>query len=103
MADLTVPQNDYGYYLGFTVKDSDGVAYPLTGYTITLKVWGTRTKDRILSGTCTPVIAASGTCRYLVTSTDFTKVGSYAAELELTKANVVESTESFSIEVESSK
>ena len=39
MADLTVPRGDKGYRLSFTVTDSDGDAYNLTGYTINLKVW----------------------------------------------------------------
>jgi len=100
MADMTVPKNDKGYYLSWTVKDSAGDVYSLTDYTIKLKVWAAgRPGTLIVDGTCTPVVAASGTCRYLVTATDFTLKGTYSAELELTKTDTIESTRMFTIEV----
>jgi len=103
MADLSIPANDKGYYLNFTVQDSTGTAYNLTDYTITLKVWSTNQPGTLLtSGACSIVVAASGTCRYLVTATDFTIKGTYSAELELTKSGVIESTVSFTIEVKES-
>jgi hypothetical protein len=106
MADLTVSQNDKGFYLSFTITDSAGTAYNLTGYTITLKVWeegATGVTSLIVNGVCEIVVAASGTCRYLLTSTSFTAVNNnYIAELELTKSGVIESTERFTIEVKES-
>jgi hypothetical protein len=100
MADMTVPKNDKGYYLSWTVKDSAGDAYNLTDYTIKLKVWSAgRPGTLIVDGTCNIVVAASGTCRYLVTATDFTLKGTHSAELELTKTDVAESTRMFTIEV----
>ncbi len=102
-ANLTVPKNDKGYYLSFTVKDSAGDAYNLTDYTIKLKVWSAGSPSTlIVDGTCSIVVAASGTCRYLVTATDFTVKGLYSAELELTKTDVIESTTAFTIEVKES-
>ena len=97
---MQVPKNDYGFYLNFTVQDSSGVAFILTGYTITLKVWVEgKPGTLILTGACEIVVAASGTCRYSVASGDFATVGKYLAELELTSAGVVESTSTFTLEV----
>ena len=103
MADLTIAQNDKGYYQGFTINDSAGNAYTLTGYTIKLKVWKANKKDTlIVNGTCEIVSEALGTCKYLVTASDFITKEIYQAELELTKSGVIESTESFTIEVKES-
>ena len=103
MAEITIPRIDKGFNLNFTVKDADDVAYNLTGYTITLKVWKAGSSDTLLlSGTCTILVAAAGTCYYTLTATDFIIAGVYKAELELTKAGVIESTKSFTIEVSES-
>lgn len=103
MADLTIAQNDKGYYLNFTITDSAGAAYNLTGYTIKLKVWYANKADTlIVDGTCTIVSAALGTCKYLVTATDFITIENYYGELELTKSGIIESTERFTIEVKES-
>ena len=101
MAKLTVAKDDYGYRLTFTIQDSAGDAYDIDGYTVTLKVWkqgipGTK----ILEEACTELVAASGTCYYVVQDEDFETAGNYAAELELTVGStIVESTESFIITV----
>lgn len=104
MADLTVPKADYGYAIAFTVQDSTGTAYNLTGYTVTLRVWEEylNTPKSLFTGACTITVAASGTCSYSVASGNFPSVGTYKAELELTKTSVVESTASFTIEVKES-
>jgi hypothetical protein len=103
MADLTIPQNDKGYYQTFTINNSAGVAYNLTGYIIKLKVWKANKKDTlIVNGTCEPINEALGTCKYLVTVNDFIIKEIYQAELELTKSGIIESTESFTIEVKES-
>jgi len=99
--DMTIPKGDYGYYLNFTVTDSAGDAYNITDYTVTLKVWH-GTKGSLMTGTCAPVVAASGTCRYLVVDGAFPTNGIYQAELELTATGVVQSTENFTLEVEQS-
>ena len=103
MADITISKNDKGFYLSFTIHDSDGNVYVLTDYTITLKIWvagssGTPT----IEGACTIVNATAGTCRYLITASDFTSVKHYRAELELTQSGIIESTEEFTIEVRES-
>ena len=102
MADLTIPKGDYGYQIVFTVKDSAGVAYVLSGYTITLKVWRSGMPGLLLSGACTIMVAASGTCYYPVVVGNFNRVGIYQVELELTKSGVVESTRNYVLEVEES-
>ena len=99
----TIPKGDYGYYLNFTVQDSAGNAYNLTGYTITLKVWRQGVPGLVMSGNCDIVAAANGTCKYLVVSGAFNRAGTYQAELELTKSGVVESTKNFELEVEESR
>lgn len=103
MADITVSQNDKGFYLLFTVKDSAGNAYNLAGYTIKLKVWLPRNPNKlIVNGSCEIVNGTNGTCKYSVAATDFTAVNIYNAELELTKTGIIESTETFTIEVKES-
>ena len=93
MAGLIVPKGDYGFDLNFTVRDSDGDAYNLTGYTIKLKVWSPNNPSILMvNGTCSILVAASGTCKYTVANGDFNSVGNYLFELELTKTGVVEST-----------
>ena len=103
MATLTIPKSDKGFILNFTIQDSSGTAYNLTGYTIKLKVWSPGVPGTLLlTGTCTILIAANGTCYYTVAATDFASVGRFQAELELTKTDVIESTENFTITVSES-
>jgi len=103
MADITIAQNDKGFYLTFTINDSDGSAYNLTGFTIKFKVWKANDADNlVVNGTCEIVSAVAGTCKYLVTATDFTEIEYYYGELELTKTGIIESTERFAIEVKES-
>lgn len=100
MATFTVPRNDKGYYLNFTVQDSTGTAFNLTSYTITLKIWSPGNPGTLLmSGACSIVSAAAGTCRYSVGATDFTLTGTYNMELELTQSGVIESTRLYTLEV----
>ena len=103
MADITIAQNDKGFYISFTINDSTGVAYNLAGYTVKLKVWlANQYTTPIVTGDCEVVSAALGTCRYLVVATDFANINNYYGEIELTKSGVVESTEKFAIEVKES-
>jgi len=100
MADLTVAKGDYGYNLAFSIVNSSGTAYTLTGYTITLKVWkDTKSHVLLVNDTCNIVSAALGTCTYPVLINDFNNVGVYNMELELTQAGIVESTQRYKIEV----
>jgi len=97
---MKVPKGDFGYYLNFVVKDSTAEVYPLTDYTITLKVWVAASPDElIVSGACDIVEEESGTCRYLIASGDFDTPGRYKYELELTKTGAKESTVALDLEV----
>ena len=100
MDNITIPQYDKGFNLAFTVTDSTATAYNLTGYTVKLKVWeeGIPTTF-IVNGSITVDVAASGTCHYTIVADDFNSIATYLAELELTKAGVIESTESFRITI----
>lgn len=106
MADLTIPRGDKGFRLSFTVKDADGDAYTLTGYTINMKVWRKGNSGTVLlTATCTIDEAASGTCYYDTQAADFTTTcpeGDYVIELELTKTGYIESTRIYTLRVEES-
>ena len=100
MADLTISKGDFGFDLSFTITESDGTAYNLTPYTITLKVWAKGDPSTLtVDAACTPVIAASGTCKYTVVTGDFNTKGFYNFEIELTKAGAEESTQVYELEV----
>ena len=102
-SDITVPVNDYGYELNFTVQDDGGGVYSLLGYTINMKVWAQGlSSDPIVTGTCDIDVAGDGTCHYSVKNGDFDIVGDYLVELELTKAEIVESTKNYTLRVEDS-
>jgi hypothetical protein len=103
MSDLTIPQKDKGYNINFTVVDSDGNPYPLTGYTVKMIVWkpgipGTS----ILSGGCIIDSSTGGTCHYVVTATGFTSIANYKMELELIKSGVIESSEDYDLRIKES-
>lgn len=100
MADLTVAQNDYGFYINFTVLNDDGTAFNLTGYAVTIKVWKEVPRPAALfTGNCPLVVAASGTCRYLIVNGDFPASGAYKLELEMTQAGIVLSTRPYNLTV----
>jgi len=92
MQEVVTPKGDYGHNLNFTCQDSDGDAYNLTNYTVTLKLWRPATHDTlVLDEECTPDDEASGTCHYTVKSGDFDTAETYAGELELTATGKKES------------
>jgi len=100
MTTIYIPSSDMGFNLNFTVKNADGSAFNLTGYTIKLKVWRAGQPGLLLlNGSCGIDNATAGTCHYTITATDFTSVGTFKAELELTKTGIIESTKTFGIEV----
>lgn len=97
---MNIPKGDYGYNLTFIVQELPGVPYPLVGYMVKLKVWVAGAPGTLLTnGDCLITSPTEGICTYLVKNTDFTAVGIYQAELELSKAGAVESTQSFTIRV----
>jgi len=103
MNDLIISKGDKGYNLAFTITDDLGVAKNITGYVITLKMWRPGVPGTpLISGACTIVSAAAGTCTYPLIAADTVTVGRYLAELELTVGGVIESTEPFSIVIQES-
>ncbi|KKL83826.1 hypothetical protein LCGC14_1970830, partial [marine sediment metagenome] len=100
MSKVIVKQNDFGYYLNFTVQNHDGTVFNLAGYTITLNVWReSRFPIILLAGACGIVVAADGTCRYLVVTGDFPDEGMFKYELEMTAVgeNISTSTGDFTV------
>ena len=84
VATITGYEGDYGYDLMFTVTDVDDNAFNLTGATVKFKMASHTATTLKIDGTCTLVVAASGTCAYTVVSGDFDTTGDYKAELEIT-------------------
>jgi hypothetical protein len=100
MADLTIPRGDKGYTLTFTVNDSAGSAFNLTGYTVTLKVWRSGRSDRVLvNSACTITDAANGTCTYTLAAGDVPVAEQLDFVLVLTKSGVEEKTETYTLDV----
>ena len=100
MEKITISKGDVGFNLNFTVQDSTATAYNIGSFTVAFKVWTVGNPGTLLlEQDCTEVVAADGTCYYTIQSGDFDTVGSFRAELELTKTGVIESTENFEIVV----
>lgn len=84
MADLTLTKNDSGFDINFTVLDAAGAAYDLTDHTVEFHVSDESYKNKI-SGACSILVAASGTCKYTVQDGDLNlDPGRYLGELQLT-------------------
>jgi hypothetical protein len=81
---ITVVQNDYGYLLSFTLQDSQGNIFNLTGasslYFRTQMVGNSSINS---SGSMSVLSATAGTCSYTVAKTDFTVAGLYNAQIEV--------------------
>jgi len=80
---MRVVQDDYGYDLNFTITDSSGSALDLTDGTITFKMALNDATSSTVSGTCSPTVAASGTCYYTVQDGDMDTVGIYDWEVQV--------------------
>ena len=81
----------------FTVKEADGTAKNVSGYTVTLKVkMGT---TLLISGTCTNASATTGYVYYTVQSGDFPYTGKANYELELVKGNEKVLTETYAVHI----
>jgi len=105
MRHFTIPKDDVGFKLKFTVQYSTGVAVDLTTYTaVNIKMWVPGIPGTLLLDKACANAAADGTCDYTVAVADFAgaaypAVGRYLAELELTGVTIVESTENFTITI----
>jgi hypothetical protein len=99
MQTLTIPQKSTGYYLNFTLVQSDKTPVPsLATYTIKLNMWNPgKPETPLITGTCVIVDASAGTIYYRCTATDFTYPGTYLATFTLTKTGVVMPMSNFQI------
>jgi len=82
---MELRKNDFGYYVNFTVYQADGVTpRDLTSIDIVrFVVRESSTNRNIVTGNCIVVVAASGTCKYLVLEDDFIIDGVFKAGLQL--------------------
>ncbi len=104
MPTITIPQNDGGFNLQFSVTDATDAAFDLTGYAnVTLKVWDPGVPGTLLlNGTCVITGTTGGVVTYAVGTANFSTVGRYHAELELAKSTSGtqrESTENFRLTI----
>jgi len=81
----------------WNVKDADGTAKNVSGYTITLKVKQGTTL--LVSGSVTIASGSLGYIYYTVQSGDFPYTGKYNYELELVKGSELVETETYAIHV----
>lgn len=102
--EYSIPVNDYGYNLEFTVYEVDQeTVFDLSGYTITLKIWTPGTPATIhVEGGCTITVAASGTCTYTIQDGDFDTIGRFDGVLQCTKSGVVETSQPIKLLVKES-
>lgn len=96
---IQITQNDKGFKLNFTVKDSNGDVVNLTGMTIEFQVAEKVTFTEKFKGDCAIVSETAGTCHYEVQATDFDEVKNYWGILQMTKSETITSTRRFEIEV----
>ncbi len=102
-ADITIPRGSYGYNLRLPVTDADDNHYPLTGYTLTMKVWYKgASANPILSGDCTIDPISNWICHYPVVTGNFDKEADYLIALHLTKTGALEKTKYYTLRVEES-
>ncbi len=104
MEKVTIPKGDKGFNLTYTIHDADGTAKNLTSYTVKLTTWvpGVPETPVIDSAECTITDAANGICTFAVLAAHTAAVGKWYAELELTQADIIESTMNFLLVVEES-
>lgn len=89
MTQITVVKNDKLYDLNFTLKNADGTAFNLTGYSLLFKV-KKEGADAIKFSTAMAIVsAAAGTCKYTVQDTNFNDTGIFNAEIQLTKSSEI--------------
>ena len=100
MADLTLKKGDKGYALSFPIQNSDGTVKDLTDYTVNFKVWSQLHPGVLLiNRACTVTNPSDGLCYYMILAGDFNLSGIFIFELELAKSGVVESSESYTLQV----
>ena len=89
---IYIPKGDYGYDIAFTLYNGTGDVFNPTGYTVTLKVWTyDLPSSLLLTGVGGITDAPNGKVYYTIANHDFDTEGVFLAEIELTKAGIVES------------
>lgn len=83
MTDIYVIKGDRGMDLDFTLQDSTGAAIDLSLSTITIDVQQEGTTSLKFTRAMSIINATAGQCRYVPAATDFDKVGTYYAEIEV--------------------
>ena len=96
---IQITQNDKGFKLNFTVKDSNGNAVDLTGMAVEFQVAEKVTFVEKVKGDCTISNATGGKCSYEAQEDDFDEVKNYYGILQLTKSGEIVSTRRFEIEI----
>lgn len=81
---MDIVQGDALYNLNFTLQNNAGVALNLTGCTLAIKVQQIGQDVVKFTGAMAIDVAASGTCHYVVQTTDFDQEGRYYAEIKVT-------------------
>jgi len=85
MKVLVVTQNDKGYDILFTIKDSTGVVVGLTDVTgIKFQVATQNDYTTLLDGACVITDVLSGKCKYTVKEGNFPNCQNYYGVLRLT-------------------
>ena len=82
MTTFSVSQNDFGYLITDTLKNSDGTPFDLAGYTVKFVVWqaGNPTAPLINAAATVSATPATGGVSYMVNKTDFPQPGIWAQE-----------------------
>ena len=87
-----------GRPLQFAIKEADGTAFDLNGYTVTIRAkLGATVK--IDAQTVTVTEAANGLCEYTPQASQIDKAGAYTAQIKLSDVPMVDYTEVFEIDV----
>lgn len=80
---ITIVQNDYGYDLNFTLKDSMSAVVNLTGATLSFIAQSDSDNAVNFTGSMSIVSAVAGTCKYTVQASNFIVAGSYTAQISV--------------------
>ena len=90
---MSVPADDFGYVVDFTIQQSNGSIYNFTGYNPYFVVQ--RDGVVVTNTLCNTINAVLGTCNYSVGSGVFTSRGKYSAGLKLVKTGASFTSEIF--------
>lgn len=87
---LTLVQNDFGYDLPFTLKDSTGAVVNLTNSVLSFVCQSVSDGAVNFTGSMSIVSAVAGTCKYTVQPSDFKVAGTYTAQVVVNYASSTE-------------